>query len=152
MRNEKGITIVALVVTIIILLILATVGIQYGMDAIKVANLEDLKANMLLIQGKAKIIIDKENFEDEYNSEGMLKLDTSNNTTGFILTTEFTNVLNNVTDGEFYIWNETALNNNSLANIEITENEFFVIDYNSGEVYFSLGYDGKYSLTEINQL
>ena len=53
MKN-KGITLVALTITIIILLIIAGISISVGKSMIKKANLEELKTNMLLIKTKGK--------------------------------------------------------------------------------------------------
>ena len=53
--NNKGITIVALIITIIVMLILATVTIEIGTEQIQSAKLEDLKTTMLLIKGRVQI-------------------------------------------------------------------------------------------------
>ena len=53
-KNNKGITLIALTITIIILLILASITIYSGKESIKKAQLESLKTNMLLIKAKAK--------------------------------------------------------------------------------------------------
>ena len=49
-KNNKGITLIALTITIIILLILASITIYSGKESIKKAQLESLKTNMLLIK------------------------------------------------------------------------------------------------------
>ena len=56
LRNQKGITIIALIITIVIMAILVSVSIKVGTDAIDKSREEDIKSNMLLIQGKSKII------------------------------------------------------------------------------------------------
>ena len=52
-KQEKGITLTVLVTTIIVLLIIAGIGINYGRDTIQKAHLEELETNMLLIKAKA---------------------------------------------------------------------------------------------------
>ena len=64
LRMEKGITIIALIITIILMLILAGVGIHFGTDAIDKAKLEDIKTDMISIKTKAKIIAEQYNFKD----------------------------------------------------------------------------------------
>ena len=59
MKSEKGITMVALVLTIIVMSILAGIVISSGSKQIKKAELQDLITNMLLIQAKAKIGIEE---------------------------------------------------------------------------------------------
>ena len=49
MKNEKGITLVSLVITIIVLLILATVSIYAGTGTIKYANFNKAKAEIQII-------------------------------------------------------------------------------------------------------
>ena len=54
MKKNRGITMVALVITIVVLLIIAGISIGAGNNAIKNSKLENLKTNMLLIEVKAK--------------------------------------------------------------------------------------------------
>ena len=68
LKNEKGITIIALIITIILMLILVSVSIDFGTDAIKKSKEEDIKSNMLLIQGRSKIIKDKHTYDAENSS------------------------------------------------------------------------------------
>ena len=49
-KTQKGITIIALVISIILMLILVAVGIEFGGDALKEAKLEDIKTDMISIK------------------------------------------------------------------------------------------------------
>ena len=60
---ERGITLIALIITIIVLIILAGTVIYSGTGMIKSVNLETIKTNLLLIQAKAKTIYEKLSFE-----------------------------------------------------------------------------------------
>lgn len=62
MKKNKGITMIALVVTIVILLILAGISIGTGNNIIKQSNLENIKTNMLLVKVKAKEYVENANF------------------------------------------------------------------------------------------
>ena len=53
-RNNKGITLIALIVVIIVLLVIAGISIYEGKDLIKDAKVETLETNMLAIKAKAK--------------------------------------------------------------------------------------------------
>lgn len=160
MKSNKGITIIALVITVIVMLILVTVTIEYGTGQIEKAKLEDLKTTMLLIKGRAQIAIDKENFGEDYNKEGMTKL-TDEATLPEDITTNYNlenleNIFDNLEDKtKLYIWEQTAMDNNSI-DVEITSEEFYVIDYNTKEIYYSLGFlhEGNtyYSLTELQNI
>ena len=62
MKKNKGITMMVLVITIVILLILAGISIGVGNNVIKKSELENLKTNMLLVKVKGKEYIEKANF------------------------------------------------------------------------------------------
>ena len=53
-KKENGITLIALGVTIIVLLIIASIGVYGGKETIKKAQLEEMRTNMLLIKAKSK--------------------------------------------------------------------------------------------------
>ena len=61
--NNNGITLVALVITIIVLLIIASIVVYTGTTTIKNANLQSLKTNMLLIEAKAREYVENANYE-----------------------------------------------------------------------------------------
>ncbi len=54
LKNNKGITLVALVITIIILLIIASISVYEGKKLIKQAKIQTLETNLLAIRAKAK--------------------------------------------------------------------------------------------------
>ena len=62
MKKNKGITMVALVITIVLLLILAGISIGTGGNIIKRTELENLKTGMLLIEVKGKEYVENGNF------------------------------------------------------------------------------------------
>ena len=144
--NNKGITIIALIITIILMLILVTVTFNIGTEEIEKAKLEDLKTTMLLIKGRAQIVADKNDFGESYDNTGMLKLEDA---TGFD-TSKIQSIVEDTSN--LYIWEQSAMDNNNV-DVEISKEEFYIIDYVTGEVYYSLGYpyDGTvyYSLTDI---
>ena len=104
---------------------------------------------MLLIKGRAQIAADKESFGETYNNEGMIKITEASNYN----MSNLQNILNNLEDtSNLYIWEQVAMNNNNI-DVTITTEDFFVIDYSTGEVYYSLGYTYEentyYSLSEM---
>lgn len=54
-RNDNGITIVALIIAILILAIISTVVLNVSYDLIDEAQLQNVKTDLLLIQSKCKI-------------------------------------------------------------------------------------------------
>jgi len=53
-KRNSGITIIALVLTIIIMMIIMSIAVYQGKDIIRKAKLQTLETNMLTIQAKAK--------------------------------------------------------------------------------------------------
>ena len=53
-NKEKGITLIALVITVIVLIIIASISVYEGTKTIKEANAQTIETNMLAIKAKAK--------------------------------------------------------------------------------------------------
>ncbi len=56
MKNNKGITLIALIVTVILLAILAGATIKMGLGITSTAKFENIETQLLLIQSKVKIM------------------------------------------------------------------------------------------------
>ena len=67
MRKNKGITLIALIITVVILIILAGTTTYLVDRFTKTMNVEDVKTNMLLIQAQIKTIAEKHSFDAESN-------------------------------------------------------------------------------------
>lgn len=153
LNKEKGITIVALVISVVIILILAGVGVYYGKDAINKAKLEDIRTNMLSIKAKAKIVVEQYNFKDRENLVGTEYANTSNNS----IPEELKNIFATLDQSKLYVWTQEDLNSEGLNGIKIDEGYFYIVYYNlddtnATEIYYSQGYEGKYSLTELKDI
>ena len=62
-ENNKGITLISLAITIIVMLVLALVVVNIGKESINKANLQNMKTNMLLIEAKVKEYAENANYE-----------------------------------------------------------------------------------------
>lgn len=60
-KCDKGITMIALVITIIVLMILVGISIMYGTNVISSVKEESIITNMITIKAKAKIIAEEVN-------------------------------------------------------------------------------------------
>ena len=164
MKN-KGITLVALTITIIILLIIAGISISAGGNMIKKANLEGLKTNMLLIKAKAKQYVEEANFKIGKSTEDASKISEVRNEIYVekakleVAPDEVKNKIN-VTGDNFYVLtkadNKDTYSEWGLDKIELENGEYYVIEFNEKdltvEVYNTLGFNGKYSLTDIDKI
>ena len=142
LKKEKGITIIALIITIILMLILAGVGMHFGSDAIERTRLEDIKTDMSSIKTKAKIVAEKYNFKD------------IDNLIGSEITDEEAQKLGIENSSETRKWSSNDLNEQGLSTIagDIYVVKYNLEDPNNCEVYYLTGYEGKYSLTDLEAI
>ena len=167
LRKKEGITLVALVVTVILLGILASIGAYYGNEVIKNANLESLKTDMLLIQAKAKEYVEEATFKMGINPDETKKQEARQEiyintaklkTLSQAKTEDGINIPSEIsTNDNFYYVTREALNEMGLEKVETGENKGeYLIEFDennaTAEIYNTKGYGGKYSLTEIDKI
>lgn len=73
LKNDKGITMISLVVTIFLLAIVVGTVVYYSRSIIETAKFENIKSNMILIQAQAKIIYEKHSFDNSIALVGTLQ-------------------------------------------------------------------------------
>ncbi len=156
MKN-KGITLIGLTITIIILIIIAGISVNAGTNIIKKAKLEELKTNMLLIQAKAKEYVEEANFKigkDPDESKIQQVRDQIYIEKAHLEYVNETNVSFDTTD--CYELNEQTYKDWGLNEIKLDENEKYLLKFDENnlavQVYNTKGYNGKYSLTEIEDI
>ena len=165
---NKGITLISLIITIIVLLVIAGISTYTGTQIIKRAGLEELKTNMLLIEAKAKEYVEEANFKMGINPNDEKKIEARKevyeNTAKLQPAGENSSILNGdkLPVSECYILTEEALKTWGLDKIELEGQEQYLIKFNdtitesnkelSVEVYNTKGYNGSYSLTDIEQI
>ena len=158
-EKNNGVTLLVLVITIVVLLIIAGITVYGGKETIKKAKLEELKTNMLLIQAKSKEYVEEANFKigkstDEtkiaeirkaiYETEAKLEPATGISTSSEIPVSEC------------YKVTAEAMKQWGLDKVELKNKEYYLIKFDDSnatvEVYNTLGYNGRYSLTEIDNI
>ncbi|MBQ3145272.1 MAG: hypothetical protein IJB90_01630 [Clostridia bacterium] len=150
LNKEKGITLIALIITVILMLILVGVGIDYGSDSINKAKLEDIKTDMISIKTRAKIVVEQYNFKDIDALVGSEITDAEKD----ILNID--EKIEGLEEDEYEIlkWSSQDLAGQNLSAIE--EEKYVVLynlkDPNECEVYYLDGYEGNYSLSELQDL
>lgn len=149
MRNEKGIALIGLLLVVIIITIVIFFGMRYLKEYVNNQKNEDIKANMLAIQTVITNVKNKHTVDETNNILVGTKLDLENNETEYTISDEFKNVLLSLENAELYILNTEELNNLGVKNIEVNNTAFYVVDYNSEEILYSLGVNGVYKLSEM---
>lgn len=148
MKSQRGIALVALILVIVVIGIVVFIGFKYANNYIENEEKEDIKTTMLTIQGKITNIQNK-HIVDESNSLKGTKIDLENNQTEYNINEELKKSLLTIENPELYILNEDELNELGVKDIVINDTEFYVVEYNSKEVFYSLGVNGKYKLSEM---
>lgn len=153
LKNNKGITLIALTITIIVLLILASITIYTGSESIKKAQLESLKTNMLLIKAKAKEYVEQASFKNGVNNTNIDEA--KKQLQGQEESADSYNYIS--LDVGQYLYNvNDELSNLGLKDVKVVGDEKYLVKYDiknvTVEVYNTKGYDGKHSLTDLEDL
>ena len=164
MKDNKGITLIALSITIVVIIIIASISINYGKKSIEVSKLETLKTNMLLIKAKAKEYVEQADFKagvnNEYKDGDNLKAEVASELKGTPDTESYSFVT--LEEGQ-YLYNITPeLENIGLQNIKVdeTKSEKYLVVYDlkntKVEVYNTIGFNDngttKYSLSDLEKI
>ncbi|MBR0350723.1 MAG: hypothetical protein IJH76_02705 [Clostridia bacterium] len=164
MKDNKGITLIALSITIVVIIIIASISINYGKKSIEVSKLETLKTNMLLIKAKAKEYVEQADFKagvnNEYKDGDNLKAEVASELKGTPDTESYSFVT--LEEGQ-YLYNITPeLENIGLQNIKVdeTKSEKYLVVYDlkntKVEVYNTIGFNDngttKYSLSDLEEI
>lgn len=162
MQNTRGITLIALIITIIVMIILAGIGIYGSTDIIKKAKLEELKTNMLLMQAKAREYVEEATFKMGINPNDEKKANVRNEV--YVENAKLQKATEgeipagfSITDSNTCYWLTTdAQTTWGLSKVKLEKNEKYLIQFDETnmtvEVYNTIGYRGNYSLTAIEQI
>ncbi len=162
LRNEKGITILILTITIILMVILAGATINYGVNSLNAAKFQNFSYELQQIQGKVDSIYEKIKLGDEsYIILGNEITDSEKamNTLNMVKGINYLNILDSQRDQYYYQENFSYyryLTEDNLENIfDITSNPGdVIINFTTREVISVDGfeYEGRtyYTLSELN--
>lgn len=160
-KNNKGITLIVLTITIIILLILASITIYSGKESIKKAQLESLKTNMLLIKAKAKEYVEQASFKNGVNKSEISE-EAKNELKGKEANASDYSKQNITINGGEILYKLTSdnLKEMGLKDVKLGSNEEYLVKYNikdvTVEVYNTSGYENNgttvYSLSELEKI
>lgn len=149
-NNKRGVTLVTLVITIIVLLIIASISIYVGTDIIKKANLQNINTNMMLIQAKTKTIYEQERFNHTTNYKGTKITEVTGNSAVDELMSK--NVLEDA--DKFYLLTQNDLNDMGLEKISIDKG--YAVNYETEEIIYIKGFEANnskyYKLSEMKNL
>lgn len=149
--NSKGITIISLVITIIIILVLTSITVYTGDNIIKKARLQTINTNMMLIQAKTKTIAEQAKFnKDTSNYKGNPVNNISGNKKIDKLLEQ--GIIENA--DIYYLLSSEDLVNMGLEKIEIDDG--YIVNYETEEIIYVRGFETEgvtyYKLSEMKNL
>lgn len=157
-EENKGITLIALVITITVLLILAGISIYKGKETIQRAELEELKTNMLFIQAKAKEYVEEANFKMGINpTEDKISEIRNSIYVGQEKLQEVDVLPPQIPQmGNCAYYTMTSETKQKWGLEKLEDEEDYIIEFNetdaSVQIYYLPGYNGKYSLSDIDKI
>lgn len=157
LKNNKGVTILILVVTIVLMLILAGVSLNTEFSVLDDMRMGSLVSNLNLVQAKAEVIYENYTF---YNNDtdclvgaGPYQINDALQLNGVQLAQEELDMMaqkaevskEEVRTWDWYQWSRADLEAQDLDADMLAEDEFFYIHYESAEVIGSKGVSIKNS-------
>ena len=138
MNKEKGMGIIAIIISVVVIALIVIFAYNFIINRADEQKLEDIRANMLLIQGKCKII--QETSKVNNNQDGLKGRKLSDiKDDGIINDFLNKNIIDNTKLDKYY-----ALSNDDLASMELDiqneENSYYIVNYEDNTVYITKGY------------
>lgn len=141
MEKEKGMGLISIIFVIILIIALVLVAYYFLKNSKEKEQLEDIKANMLLIQGKAKII--NESSKANNNTDNFKGTKVSDIKEDQIIST----FLNKGLLPEDKLDKYYVLSNDDLSSMELEikneENSYYIVNYEENTVFITKGYENK---------
>lgn len=138
MNTEKGMGIIAIIISVLVIVAIAIFAYNFVVNTADEQKIEDIRTNMLLIQGKCKIL--QETTKVNNNQEGLKGRKLSEIQDDRIISELLNrNIIDSTNLDKYY-----ALSNDDLTSMELDiqneENSYYVVNYEDNTVYITKGY------------
>ena len=138
MKKESGMGLLAIIFIIVLIIVLVVLGYYTVKKITKDKKLEDIKANMLLIQGKCKIL--EENTKVNKNEDNILGKEVSDMKEDQIVAQFLEkNIIPEDKLDKYYVLSNEDLNNMEI-DVQNEENSYYIVNYEEDSVYITKGY------------
>lgn len=138
MKKESGMGLLAIIFIIILIIVLVILGYYTVRNFTKDKKIEDIKANMLLIQGKCKIL--EENTKVNKNEDAILGKKVSDMKEDQIIAQFLEkNIIPEDKLEKYYVLFNEDLNNMEI-DVQNEENSYYIVNYEEDSVYITKGY------------
>ncbi len=157
-NNNKGVTLITLVLTILLLSVLAGVSINTGFSVVKDIRMGRIISNMVLVKAKVEVIDEQYEFS---GNEADLVGKKEQAGIDFIQETEKEMIEKNAESYDFntwnwYCWDSDTLKSQGLDSNMLSNDECFYVNYEHGEIVYSKGTSHNnekyYSLSGLNEI
>ena len=136
LKNQKGITLIVLVVTIIVMIIIAAISVNYGLNSVDTANDSVIEANLHMIQQKIVEDYIKSDMNGEKNNfyGQSLSFDDVQAIKGTetISLQKMTNETEYENGNPYYKLSTEILENMGL---HVPSGQVYIVDYDTGEIW-----------------
>ncbi len=144
--NRNGVSTIVLIIGVALIIALVIFGSGVFKEELNKEIEEDVKTQMLKVEAKAKIIIEK------------FHVDKNNGLHGTEMAKDDIDEKFNVAETEkYYKWEQQTLNDVGLSDIRLKEGQYYLVNYDTEEIIYSEGLKTKagetyYKLSEIKKL
>ena len=157
LKRENGLTYIAMIFIIVLIALIVFAVIYFARMQISKENLETLKTNLLLIQGKVELVsqhVDMKEKDAKLTGTKLADMKEDEVIKAFL---EKQIIDSESKDSDFYVLKEQDLKDLELSNIQMESGMYYIVDYKTNDIITTKGYtatDGQtyYKLTDIEKL
>lgn len=157
LKKEDGLTYIAMIFIIVLISLIVFAVIYFARMQISKENLETLKTNLLLIQGKVELVsqhVDMKEKDAKLTGTKLADMKEDEVIKAFL---EKQIIDSESKDSDFYVLKEQDLKDLELSNIQMESGMYYIVDYKTNDIITTKGYtatDGQtyYKLTDIEKL
>ena len=150
MKKESGMGIIAIIFIILIIVALCFGAYYFASNFMKNEKNVDIKANMLLIKGKAKVL--EETSKVNKNEDGLKGKKLSEMQEDHIISEFLTkNIIDNTKLDKYYALSNEDLNQMEL-DVQNEKDSYYIVNYETEEVYITKGYVNEENSSTIYKL
>ena len=156
-KNNRGVTLSALVVTVIVIILLAGITITTSDLVIKKTRSKNMYSNMYLIKGKVETIYEDYTFDPTDLTKSLAGTQVDAYSLADMPYGKGIDLTDTNVNSLWYMWNKTTLKSLGFDPHMISSDSddvFFIVNYATGEVIYSKGFDDgtgeiKYKLSDL---
>jgi Tfp pilus assembly protein PilE len=143
MKSEKGLTFIATIVLVVLIVIAVGVAIYFTKNEVKKEQSEGVKTQMLRVQARVQKIshnytLDK---KDEILVGTKLQDMKEEQVVKEFLDKELFNP--DEKNKKYYVLNQENINELELENVVLEDDTYYIVEYTASDVYYTKGYDDE---------